>query len=581
MRERRTLTRSDRARRVATMKLVADDFRTLLDESPDPVVLTDGHVFHYANAAARAFLGLGPEDACTDVDPQGLVPSSERATLSRAFRDLDAGRPFHGEVTLERSDGAKVAFAAAVHECTRDASEHRLFAATFRDLSARKAYELELKSSLFVEELTGLANRRQFVEQLGRRLQQVAESDETMGLIAIDVDRFKALNDSLGPSAGDRLLIAIADRIQLAVRTSDLVARLSGDEFVVLCHKIAPGHLEEIAGRIREALALPFSVARRKLTVTVSQGLVERAEGHAEPESVLQDAITAVAVAKDRGGDQVAVFDPVRRLEIASRVDMEQELRRALHEDEFELDYQKEVWLRSGDLVCLEALIRWRHPRNGLVSPDEFIPIAESTGLISPIGDWVFSEVCRQLKEWESEGLYGMCVSVNVSPRQLVEADFATRLAEMCGYFDVRPNQINLEITESMMADGSRAFLKRVRDLREAGFTMIMDDFGTGYSSLSQLRSLPFSVLKIDKAFVLNIVEREQDRLMVDAMVRMAHALGRVVVAEGVETQEHVEILAKSSCDIAQGWFYGRPVSAAEISAEFGPEKGLPEAEEG
>lgn len=572
MAELRGRTRGGAAER-ATRELVADDFRVLLDKSPDPVVLTDGRVLHYVNDAARGFLGLGPEDGHADIDPQALLPARERGVVARAFQDLDAGRPFIGEVTLERSDGAKVAFAAVVHECTGDDDERRLFAATFRDLSARKAYELELKSSLFVEELTGLANRRQFVEQLGRRLQQVAESDDRLGLIAIDVDRFKSLNDSLGPSAGDRLLIAIADRIQLAVRTSDLVARLSGDEFVVLCHRIEPGRLEEIAGRIREALALPFSVARRKLTVAVSQGLVEHAEGHAEPESVLQDAITAVAVAKDRGGDQIAVFDPVRRLEIASRVDMEQELRRALQEEEFELAYQKEVWVRTGDLVCLEALIRWRHPRNGLVPPDEFIPIAESTGLISPIGDWVFAEVCRQLKEWESEGLHGMCVSVNVSPRQLVEADFAKRLERMCGRFDVRPNQINLEITESMMTDGSRAFLKRVRDLRDAGFTMIMDDFGTGYSSLSQLRSLPFSVLKIDKAFVLNIVEREQDRLMVDAMVRMAHALGRVVVAEGVESQEHVEILLEASCDIAQGWFYGRPVSAREISAEFGPAK--------
>ncbi|MEM9176121.1 MAG: EAL domain-containing protein [Myxococcota bacterium] len=554
-------------------ELVADDFRGLLDKSPDPVVLTDGRVLYYVNDAAKDFLGLGPEDGYGDIDPKAIFPPSERKTFDRASRELAAGRAFRGEVTLERSDGAKVAFAAVIHEATRDAADRRLFAATFRDLSARKAYELELKSSLFVEDLTGLANRRQFVEQLGRRLQQVANSDETLGLIAIDVDRFKSLNDSLGPSAGDRLLIAIADRVQLAVRTSDLVARLSGDEFVVLCHKVEPGHLEEIARRIREAVALPFSVARRKLTVAVSMGLVEHADGHAESESVLQDAITAVAVAKERGGDQIALFDPVRRLQIASRVELEQELRRALHEEEFELAYQKEVWLRSGDLVCLEALIRWRHPRKGIVPPDEFIPIAESTGLISPIGDWVFAEVCRQLKEWESLGMNGMCVSVNVSPRQLVEADFPKRLEGVCGYFDVRPNQLNLEITESMMTDGSRAFLKRVRDLRDAGFTMIMDDFGTGYSSLSQLRSLPFSVLKIDKAFVLNIVEREQDRLMVDAMVRMAHALGRVVVAEGVETQEHVEILTASSCDIAQGWHYGRPVSAEEISAEFGPAK--------
>ena len=268
----------------------------------------------------------------------------------------------------------------------------------------------------------------------------------------------------------------------------------------------------------------------------------------------------------------------MRRLQVVARLELEQELRKAIRRGQFVLEYQPEIWLASDDLVCLEALIRWKHPERGLIPPDDFIPIAEATGLIVPLGDWVFGEVCRQLRSWKTSGLEGMSVSVNISPQQLGEPDFPSKIYAMIQENEVSPSQINLEITESTMADRSRAFVSRIHALRQAGFTMIMDDFGTGYSSFSQIRSLPFAVLKIDKSFVLQIVENDEDRQLVDAMIRMAHAMGRIVVAEGVETAEHADLLRALSCDVGQGWHYGRPISGKEIASMLQPKEDKPES---
>ncbi len=545
------------------------DLEALLEATPDLVVLTDGLRFLHLNQAAWRFLGFARSRDRRDVDPMTVVPTSESATLQRAIRVIEAGDVWRGEILLERCDGALVPFSAVAFETPRRPGNGRVFAATFRDLSSQKAYELELESSVFVDPLTGLANRRRLLDELGRAAAAAAEGGRNFGLIAIDLDRFKAVNETLGPAAGDRLLIAVSDRIQLAVRSSDLVARLSGDEFVVLCEDLEADTLRVVADRIRDGLSQPFMIARRELSLTSSIGVVDAGERRCEPEALLQDAIAAIHQSKEQIGDRVSRFDPVRRLQVVARLELEQELRKAMRADQLFLEYQKEVWLGSGDLVCLEALIRWRHPERGLVSPVDFIPIAEATGLIVPIGDWVVAEVCRQLQEWKAQGLEGMSVSINVSPHQLAQPDFPMKIHAMLEQEGVTPNQINLEITESTMTERTRAFLSRIQDLREAGFTMVMDDFGTGYSSFSQLRTLPFSVLKIDKSFVLGLVDEESDRQLVDSMIRMAHALGRIVVAEGVETAEHAEILDGLSCEMAQGWYYGRPISGADLAREL------------
>ena len=554
-------TKSDARAELENSELLA-----LLEATPDLVVLTDGERLLYMNEAATRFVDAHGRPTREAIDPLALIPASQRTILERAAKDLLAGQAFRGEIVLERYDGALVPFSAVAFVArSKHRGPKRVYAATFRDLSSQKAYELELEARVFVDQLTGLANRRRFLDQLGQMLNAPRERRPEIGLLAIDVDRFKDLNDTLGAAAGDRLLVAIADRVQLAVRSCDLVARLAADEFVVLCENPGAETLQTMAARIRESLSLPFLLARREISVTASIGIMQSAAGRTDPESLLQDAIAANQMAKDRGGDRIAIFDPVRRLQAASRMDLEQELRKALRNEEFALVFQKEVWLSSEDLVCLESLIRWQHPERGLISPDQFIPLAEATGLIVPIGEWVVGQVCRQLNLWSDAGLRGMSVSVNVSPMQLAQPDYPERLHAILEQESIRPNQINLEITESVMTDQSRSFLNRIHDLRDAGFTMVMDDFGTGYSSLSQLRTLPFSVLKIDKAFVIDMVEQPGDRQLVDAMIRMAHALGRLVVAEGVETREHAELLTNLSCEMAQGWYYGRPVSGDEI----------------
>jgi diguanylate cyclase (GGDEF)-like protein len=551
-----------------SQEIYHSDMLALLEATPDLVVLSNGQRFLYLNRAASRFLGFADDRKGLEVAPAEVVPGSQNSIVAQAVEEIRAGRPWRGEILLERHDGALVPFSAVAFEASlRSGRAERRYAAIFRDLSAQKAYELELEASVFVEELTGLANRRRFLEQLGRTLREPVGRRSRIGLIAVNLDRFKLVNDSMGPAAGNRLLIAVADRIQLAVRSSDLVARLSGDEFIVLCEDAAPDALQIVAERIRTSLSQPFTIARREIALTASLGIVRSTTDRADPEALLQDAITANQQAKDLGGDRIAYFDPVQRLQVASRLSLEQELRKAMRQNEFELVYQKEVWLTTGDLVCLEALIRWRHPQRGLVPPDEFIPIAEATGLIVPIGEWVISRVCRQLHDWAAVGLRGMSVSVNVSPRQIAQSDFPQRLHAILEQESIRPSQLNLEITGSVMSDQSRSFLNRIHDLQSAGFTMVMDDFGTGYSSLSQLRTLPFSVLKIDKAFVIDMLERPADQQLVDAMIRMAHALGRIVVAEGVETQEHADRLSEMSCEMAQGWHFGRPASGEDITA--------------
>lgn len=570
--QRPSAPRSESAARaageVAGPDVQTSDLLALLEATPDFVVVSNGARFFYMNKAAARFLGFTDHRGACELTPSAVVPGSQNSIVARAADEIRAGRPWRGEILLERHDGALVPFSVVAFEVgARSPRQERRYAAIFHDLSAQKAYELELESSVFVEELTGLANRRRFLELLGRALREPQDRRHRIGLIAVNLDRFKLVNDSMGPAAGNRLLIAVADRIQLAVRTSDLVARLAADEFIVMCDDAAPDALQIVAERIRTALSQPFTIARREIALTASLGIVHATSDRTDPEALLQDAITANQQAKDRGGDRIAFFDPVQRLQVASRLSLEQELRKALRQNEFELVYQKEVWLSSGDLVCFESLIRWRHPQRGLVSPDEFIPIAETTGLIVPIGEWVISRVCRQLADWAAMGLRDMSVSVNVSPRQIAQSDFPQRLHAILEQESILPTQINLEITESVMSDQSRAFLNRIQDLQSAGFTMVMDDFGAGYSSLSQLRTLPFSVLKIDKAFILHLPERPADRQLVDAMIRMAHALGRVVVAEGVETQAHADLLTRMSCEMAQGWHYGKPMRPEEITA--------------
>ena len=538
--------------------------RIVLEATADLVAIEGGGGLDYANPAARGFFGLGA-DGEAEVSLRSLVSSGDRRVFDQALQSLEDAGVWSGELSFERADGAVVPFSTVLVDAGDDSGVLRP-AALCRDLSIQKSYEADLEARLYTDDVTRLPNRKRFLEDAAQAIRNAGARPESVGLLVVDLDRFRLVNDTLGPEAGDRILSAVADRIQGVVRPEDVVARLGADEFAVLCEGIGPDTLAQVAERVRGSLDHAFTVDRRDLYMTASVGMVAASGRRNRPETLLQDASAALHRAKDGGRNRAEAFDPVRRLEARARLEIEQELRSALRRGELKLVYQKEVWLGSGDLVCLEALLRWTHPKLGPVSPEEFVPIAESTGLMLPIGEWVVAEVCRQIREWEAEGLQGTSVSVNVSPRQLASPHFVERVRGIVESNGVKPEQINLEVTESMMVDHSRTVIGRLRSLREAGFTLILDDFGTGYSSLSQLRNLPFSVLKIDKSFVLDLIENPRDRPLVDAMIRMAHALGRMVVAEGVESQAHADVLRELSCEMAQGWHFGRPASGAEIT---------------
>ncbi|MDJ0786124.1 MAG: EAL domain-containing protein [Myxococcota bacterium] len=548
-------------RRAAEAEQARDRLVHVLEESPDLVLIEEDGRLTFANRAARRFHGLGEGGAALcEVAPDELVAPASRGLMRQARAALAEHGSWQGEIQRERHDGALVPMMTQLNGGTDADGVEALVVCVSHDLSRQTIQEAELEEIANTDELTGLPNRRKFLEETRRALTDAADQPGQVGILVANIDGFQMVNDTLGPAAGDRLLVAVADRIQGVVRATDLMARVGGDEFAVLSVSTDEEGLLPLGERMLAVMAPAFRIGRRKLTVTLSIGVVTPSRRRVEPDALLRDANAAVSQAKAKGRSRVEHFDPVRRLQSVARLELEQELRTAIRDGNIQVVYQHEIGLSTGDLVCFEALARWEHERMGPISPADFVPLAEETGLIGPLGERVAADVCSQLRRWEAEGLRDLVVSVNVSPRQLASADFVDRIQAIVDGSGIQRHQINLEITESAMTDQSRVMLGRIRALREAGFTLILDDFGTGYSSLGQLRTLPFSVLKIDRTFVADIVDDEQDRHLVDAMIRMAHGLGRMVVAEGVETEAQAEILRNLKCEIGQGWHFGRPL---------------------
>jgi len=374
------------------------------------------------------------------------------------------------------------------------------------------------------------------------------------------------MNDTFGHGFGDLLLRHTADQIAGTIRPGDMVARFSGDEFVVVCEDVSASEAEEIASRVLDALARPSVVEGRAITVSASIG-VALADGSATADSVLRDADSAMYRAKERGRGRVELFDEVLREKAAHRLATTLELRLALEREEFSVHYQPIIDLATGEVVSAEALLRWNHPERGLVSPLDFIPLAEDTGLIVPIGSWVLEQACRQLVEWQRVDP-AMAVAVNLSVRQLVDPGVVATIEDILLRTGVRPQALCLELTESVVMDDVDYFGTTPANLKAVGVTLSIDDFGTGYSSLSYLKRFPLDVVKVDRAFVDGLGTDPHDTGLVAAIVAMAGALGLGVVAEGVETADQLAHLKQLRCQRAQGFYLARPMPA-EAMVEF------------
>ena len=437
----------------------------------------------------------------------------------------------------------------------------------------RNLVEAEVRHRALHDPLTGLPNRALALDRLEGALARRRRDGRAVAVLLADLDQFKLVNDSLGHAAGDDLLVALAPRLHDAVRPSDTVARLGGDEFLVVCEQLDGAHEAiRVAERVAHAINQPIVLSAGEHFITASIGIAVAESADALPEDLLRDADAAMYRAKERGRGRYELFDDVLRKRVLLRLRTENELRRGLEHGELRVVYQPVVELAGGSVTAVEALVRWQHPQRGLLDPVDFIPVAEDSGLIGALGDWVLAAACRDGAAWQRRfpRAEPLLVCVNASPRQLANAAFPARVAEAMNRHGLAPGSLALEITESVLMEEAHAPVTVLASLREYGLRLMLDDFGTGYSSLAYLKRFPLDVLKIDRSFIAGLGHDEEDSAIVAAIVQMARTLGLTVVAEGVERQEQLDRLRELDCDSAQGRLIAEPMPAAEVERLMG-----------
>ena len=445
--------------------------------------------------------------------------------------------------------------------------EGMLVTAAVRDVTMRKLTEEKLEYQALHDPLTALPNRALLLDRLDHALRRARRSRSVLAVLFCDLDEFKEVNDTLGHDAGDRLLTALTPRLREALRPGDTIARFGGDEFVILCEDLTE---EADAGRIAERIAKvserPIFIGTEDHFLTISVGIVVIEAGAANASDVLRDADAAMYRAKAKGGDRYEIFDDAMRERLLNRMETEAELRRAIAVGEFSLVYQPVIWLADGSIFGAEALLRWNHPQRGTLAPGEFLDTAEERGLILPIGDWVIQQTVRQAAEWQRR-FQGLCVSLNLSSRQIARTDLPGKVVEAITETGADPTQLGLEITESALLDESQVSLMTLRSLKGLGAKLVLDDFGTGYSSLSHLRRHPIDAVKIDRSFIAGLGREPGDLAIVSAVLGLTNTLGIRAIAEGIETEDQLQVLRRHGCLLAQGYYFSPPVPPDEMTA--------------
>ena len=414
--------------------------------------------------------------------------------------------------------------------------------------------------------LTGLANRHLFNDRLRQAVETARRSRQQVGVIFLDLDNFKTVNDTLGHAVGDGLLRAVAGHLSNALRGVDTAARFGGDEFAVLLTNLSnPQEAADAARRILDALGNPMRLKNRSMVITASLGIATFPRDGADPEELVEKADTAMYHAKERGRNRYKFFTSEMRTNVMRRAAMLSRLRSAAEDGSLVLHYQPQFDLRRRCVIGAEALLRWKHPKLGLLAPDKFLPLAEESGFIVQIGEWVLREACRQNAQWQQQGYSGFRMAVNVSPHQFQEPDFSAVVRSALRESGLRPSLLELEITESSLVQDAELTISTMHKLKKQGVHLSIDDFGTGYSALSYLKHLPIDVLKIDRSFVAGLASDPADATIIEAILHMAHGLNLSTVAEGVETQEQMLLLGSYGCTRLQGFLFGTPCPPEEL----------------
>jgi diguanylate cyclase (GGDEF)-like protein/PAS domain S-box-containing protein len=546
-------------------------FRTLIMHTADVIlILDDEDRMRYASPSAAAVLGSD--------DPRGglladFIHPVDRARLADVLARLrDGGGPQQG-LDFRALGRRRTAVLLEMHcRDLRDDATVAGIVVTLRDVTERRQLERELTHQAFHDSLTGLANRVLFTDRLEHALARGARDGSVVGVLFIDLDDFKVVNDTLGHAVGDQLLVAVAERISSALRADDTAARLGGDEFAALIENVRqPDAVEQTAERILAALAEPVMLDGEALYAVASIGLTTTPEAGTADE-LLRQADLALYVAKGAGKGRWRRYRSDHHDAMVQRLELRSALDHAVSEGHFLLHYQPIVDLRTDETVAFEALVRWHHPVRGTIAPDEFIAVAEESGLIVPIGRWVLEQALHTVAQWRRILTPGRLdyVSVNVSVRQFRAPGFVEAVGASLRHAGVPPQALMLEITETLLMRDDEQIWADLAELREMGVRIAIDDFGTGYSSLGYLRQRPIDVVKIDKSFIDDMVDSPQQRALVSGIVSLAQTLNLTVVAEGIESTRHRDLLAELGCPLGQGYLFSRPVSATEALTGLG-----------
>lgn len=543
-------------------------------EGQEGIMITDPNkVIIRVNQAFTTITGYSAEEVIGQT-PKLLSSGQQDKAFYKAMWDILNNEGYWGgEIWNRRKSGDVYPEYLTITAVKDDANVITNYVSTITDITMSKAASDQIKNLAFYDSLTQLTNRRLFLDRLNQAMASSARSGQRGALLFLDLDHFKTLNDTLGHDVGDLLLQQVAERLTSCVREGDTVSRLGGDEFVVLLVDLSEQAIEAasqtkgIAEKILLSLNQPYQLGTRRHHSTPSIGATLFVGHTLDSEELLKQADIAMYQAKSDGRNAIRFFDPKMQEAITHRADMEYELRMAIERNQFQLYYQAQVG-NNGQVLGAEVLIRWIHPERGIISPSNFIPLAEEAGLILLIGQWVFDAASAQIKAWQQNPLTkDIRLSVNVSAKQLQQVDFVEQVVATMARHNVNPSHIKLELTESMLVNNINDIITKMNALSKIGVSFSLDDFGTGYSSLQYLKKLPLNQLKIDQSFVRDIATDNSDRVIVRTIITMAHSLDINVIAEGVETAEQQQFLLDNGCTHYQGYLFSKPLPIDEFEA--------------